>query len=106
MMTHPVVIVHRDTSGTDVYGNPSPMTTSTDDVVGYFEQTVATEVVVGQETYSSDALLVLAGGTVIDGSDQVMVDGGSYEVVGVPARPWLPRSGEHHVEVRLRTSSG
>jgi hypothetical protein len=107
LMTHPVTILHRSVSGSaDEYGNPLTDTDSTTDLLGYFQQTSAHEITVGQETYTSDAILILAAGTVIDGSDQALIDGLIYELVGPPARPWRPSTGEHHVSCRLQQVTG
>lgn len=106
-MTRPVTIEHRGmVLAADEYGNPLTSTVTTTDLLGYFEQAGQSEITVGQETYTVDALLILPPLTPLDGSDRVIVDGYRYEVVGVPARPWRPITGEHHVEVRLRVTTG
>ena len=104
-MTRPVTIVSQVPSTVNAYGDAKSTSTSAT-AVGYLEQTAAVEVLVNQETYTSDWLLILPAGTVIDASDQVLVDGATFEVVGPPARPWRPSTGEHHVECRLRQTTG
>lgn len=105
-MTRPVTIQHRSsTVGFDEYDNPIPGTDTITYTVGYLEQTEAVEVSVGQDTFTSADLLVLPPLTVIDGSDRVVIGGTTYEVIGDPARPWRPSTGEHHVECRLRTTA-
>lgn len=104
-MTRPVTIIQAGTSpSVDEYGKPTPGTPTTTDLLGFFDQTASTEVVIGQTTFQVDGLLILPALTLLTGADKVIVDGITYEVVGEPARPWKPSVGEHHVEARLQVS--
>lgn len=107
LLNQPIVVERWSAGPTDGYGNPTRAKASEYSVLGYLEQTDATEVAVDRETFVSNWLLVLPAGSAIDGGDRVRYDSDSYEVVGQPARPWNPRTRrEDHVEVRLRQVTG
>ena len=108
LMRQPVTVHRRSPGAADVRGNAALAVDSTYDVLGYFEQTEATEVMDGRDTATATALVVLPAGSPLGHLDLVDVDGrGMWEVIGEPARPFNPRlNGESHVEARLRRSAG
>lgn len=107
LLNQPLTIQRRGVVGTDEYGNDVLGTVSTPAAVGYVEQTAAKEITVGQETYTTDWLVVLPAGTAIDGSDRIVHDGRLLEVIGSPHEAWNPRRrAVDHVEVRAREVTG
>ena len=92
LLKQPVTVEHRSATSTDPYGNEVPGTTSSETVTGYVEQTQATEIEVGRETYVTTWLVVLPGDVIVDGSDRIVYDTAILQVVGEPHRTWNPRS--------------
>ena len=72
------------------------------DVPCALEQTEPREVLFGRETYDSTHRAAFLGGTELDGSDEVVIDGTTFEVLGDPSRGHFPSSGEVVVEAILR----
>lgn len=94
-------------SSTDRYGNPTndwAAATSTA-TKGWLAQQARDEVLGNRDAQTSGWVVYLPAGTVIDGSDRVVVDGQTFEVDGPPNRAWSPR-GEHHVEAALNVVEG
>lgn len=107
LLTQPLTIHHRSTTGVDVYGNETTGTTDTVDTTGYAEQTEAIEVTVDRETYVTNWLAVLPPGTVVNGNDWIVLAGHVLEVVGEPHILWNPRLGRYEqVECRCREVTG
>lgn len=107
MLNQPLTVHLRGVTGTDQYNNEVVGTTSSYPVEGYLEQTAATEVIVDRQTYTSDWLLVLPAGSALTAWSQVAHGSDTFEVIGPPSRPWNPRTrSEHHVEARLKATSG
>lgn len=105
LLNRPLLLHRRSGGAVDEYGNATTTTAAAVATTGYIEQTQATEIVVGQETYTSEWLAVLRPGTGLDGSDRIEVPdlSATFEVIGTPDRPTRPAdTTEHHVEVRLR----
>lgn len=105
LMTRPVVIHQRVTSSAvDEWGNQTTETYQDVDALAYLEQTDAEEITSGQETYVSRWKIALPSSVgPLTGRDQITVTDleQTFAVVGRPARPWRPSSGEHHIEARL-----
>src|SRR5437879_3855807 len=57
----------------------------------WLEQTASQEIIVGRETVLADWLLILPPEAIIDATDQVVVDGQLFEVVGHPDDTPTPR---------------
>lgn len=107
LLSQPLTIERRSGTTTDQYGNEVPATTASVLIVGYLEQTAATEVEVDRQTFVSDWLAVLPAGVDIDGSDRIVYAGTTYEVIGKPHHVWNPRrKATSHVEARLREVTG
>lgn len=107
LLNQPITVERRGVTGTDAYRSEVLGTVTTYTTVGYLEQTAAVEVIVDRETYTSEWLLVLPSGSFIDANDRVVYGGVTYEVIGPPHRVWNPRiASEHHVEARLKATSG
>lgn len=107
MLRQQVTIERRSAGTTDAYGNQVATTSATKTLLAYLQPTATTEVLVDRETYLSDHLLVLPPDTEIDGSDRVVHDGRTYELVGPPMRRFNPRTrSEHHLECNLRLVQG
>lgn len=105
MLDRTGVLRHRTQTGPPGRaGDATWQWTETDLENVYVEQTAAEEVVTGETTALSSHLGVLPSGTVIDASDELIVDGVTYEVLGHPARVWEPSAGESHVEVKLKVA--
>jgi hypothetical protein len=103
LMTRTATITRRAQTGAVGRTNtPTWVDADPVEVSCYFEQSGATEVVVGRQTQIVDATLVLPAGTELDASDRVSIDGDTYEVIGTPSRPHRPGTGEHHVEAYLQ----
>lgn len=94
--------VHNFSGDVNEWGEPSRAVEDTVDTVGYFQQTTATEVVVGQETYWSDGKAFLPAGTDISASSWVEFDGAMYEVIGQPAVKQKPDTTVSHIEAVCR----
>lgn len=102
MLDRPCTIVGRSQSGpVDRYNQPTWLDTSVDTVC-YFEQTETREVTEGRSTGIATHLFVFASGTEVDDSDQVLVDGVRFEILGPPWRVWEPGVGESHIEASAR----
>ncbi len=106
LMTRVVTIQRRDGGAKDKYGNEIPYTSSTVTVQGHIEQTSEQEITLDRETYISEWRIFLPAGTEIDGKDRVIVDGQTFEIIGPPAHPWRPGTGEHHVLCQARAITG
>jgi hypothetical protein len=108
LLTRDVTLIHRAQAGeADAYGNSSWAETGRTRTKCYLEQLPGgREITIDRQTQIAEALLVLPGGTGLEGSDHVEVDGVTYEVLGPPNRVHVPGSGEHHVEANLRAVTG
>ena len=103
LMTTPVVVVHRQPSGTtDEYGNDVPTETETE-TVGEIQQRQRSETAQG---IAAEAFaLYLPAGTTIAAGDDVLVAGERYTVEGAPWHATNPLGGEgSHVEATLTRS--
>jgi len=103
MLTQTATIVRRSSTGTrDGHGNPTQATVEVPDVPCRLEQTEPREVLVGRETYITTHRAAFLGGTELDGSDELLVAGVRFEVIGDPSRADFPGKGEQIVEAVLR----
>ncbi len=104
--------IERAGATTDRYGNTVKnwAAASSDELFGWVTQTGSSEIGDQREGQVSTWRAFMPAGTDIAGADRVVWVGEdadtTFEVVGPPARPWAPRSGEHHVEVDLRVVEG
>lgn len=106
LLNQPLTVQRRSTTATDEYGNEVLGTTASTPSLGYAEQTAATEVTVGRETYTTDWLVVLMEDVAIDGSDRILLGDLTLEVIGKPHKVWNPRTARlHHIECRCREVS-
>lgn len=85
----------------DAHGNAVRTLTEEISVGCALEQIAPSEFLVGRETYIATHRIALPPATPLDGSDEIEVDGTTYEVLGDPSRGFTP-AGEHHVEALLR----
>lgn len=105
LLSRTATVRRRTKTGTkDNHGNDE-WSVSSHDYPAYLEQTAQQEITIGRDMEISDHLLVLPPTAIIDGKDDVEVDGLFYVVVGPPAPLYTPR-GLHHYEVRLRKVTG
>lgn len=105
LLQRPLVVRQPVRGIRDSHGHMAVVSWSSTDVVGYLEQRSTEEVVVGQDTYQADWLVVLPAGTALDPWDRVedAAAGLALEVVGLPARPRRAITDEeHHVEAKAR----
>lgn len=108
LLNQPLTLIHRGQTGTDQYGNDVAGTTSTEGIVGYIEQTDATELTVDRETYTSNHRAFLPADTQVTASDQLTDDqGNTYEVIGPPDTAYNPRLRKvSHIVAHLRVTTG
>ena len=107
LLNEPVTVQHVDASGVDVYGNATNTSLSTTATVGYLEQTVSTENQVDRDTVVTDWQAFLPAGTQIDPNDRLVFNTGTFEVVGLPAVFYNPRTRrDAYVLCHLRLTSG
>lgn len=94
-------------STTDRYGNTAPdwASATSRTVNGWVAQTGSIEILLGRDSTTTVGVVFLPAGDPITYADRVQIAGVTYEVDGVPLRPWSRRS-EHHVQVRLRDVEG
>jgi len=102
MLDRTGTIRHRAQTGTVDRANNPTWVVTTSEVNCYVEQTQAEEITVGETTATSTHLGVLESGVTFDASDELVVDGVTYEAVGHPWSVWEPGTGESHIESRLR----
>lgn len=105
LLTDELVILN-PTSGQDAYGNeefgyPDPSTVTP--TKGRLEQTGSSENVNDRDTQIGQWLLYLLPSNTITGDSRVvrLSDGAVLDVVGPPNPLTRPRTGVHHLEVRL-----
>lgn len=92
----------------DDYGNAVPdwgSGAARHDEPALLQQTAATEVTVDRDMVTSDWLLFLLPTAVITATCRVLVEGRTFEVVGLPAVLRTQR-GPHHIEARLVNTDG
>lgn len=94
--------IHRRSTSVDEWGEPGTAISASTETTCYFEQTDATEVVVGQETYWSDGRVFLPRDADLDAASWLEVDGAMYEVVGRPATHKRPDLSVSHITVAVR----
>lgn len=108
---HHVEVVDTDETGDDVLDEDIDPT----EVLAYLGQGLGGqslsfgggEDLVNRETYTSDWILVVPPGTVIDANDTVEFGDDTFQVIGPPNRVWNPRTNsEHHIEARLQAIEG
>lgn len=104
MTSQTCIITHRAQTGAeDRYNSPTWVETTTAGVPCYIQQTEPKEVTIGRETQIADHLGVFLVGTVLDGSDEVIRNGHTYEVIGPPWEVWNPRLAQvGQIEANLR----
>lgn len=103
MLTKTATIRRRSASATeDDHGNAVSTIVDVPDVPVRLEQTEPREVLFGRETYVSTHRAAFLGGTEIDGSDEVEIEGRTFFVIGDPSRGDFPSTGEVIVEVVLQ----
>src|SRR6185503_19924320 len=97
-------ITRRSQTGTvDRYNSPTWVETTSSDIPCYIEQTKPSELTIGRETQIADHLGIFLAATELDGSDRVVRDGHTYEVIGPPWEVWNPRNAQvDHIEANLR----
>lgn len=71
----------------------------------WFAQQTSTEDHTQRDAQVTEGTATFAPDVGLSASDRVVVDGATYEVVGVPNVAWTPR-GPHHVEAHLRAVVG
>ena len=86
---------------TDELGNQVRDTKTIQSNPARLEQTDATEITVGRSTEISNWSLLLPPLTAVQPQSTVVVDGATFEVIGLPEVHHTP-SGPHHVQARLR----
>ena len=107
LLTRPAVVTTRtpaDPEDLDDRGAPKPPSEGTYDTLVHFAQVDATEITIGQETYTVTGQVFLAAGSPLTAADRIRITDldADFEVIGTPKRPWRPRGGEHHVEAMVR----
>jgi len=105
LLQRPLVVLQPVRGVRDSHGRQAVVSWSSTPVVGYLEQRQTDEVVIGQDSYSADWLVVLPAGTALDPWDRVEDPAVplTLEVVGLPARPRRATDDtEHHVEAKAR----
>lgn len=106
MLTQTATIVHHAPAGSDAEGNPTFATATTTTYPALLQQRDSVELVDGELRTITNLFLFLpaaaAGETF---TDEVLLDGLRYQVVGQPDVLRTPR-GVHHVETRLRRIAG
>lgn len=107
LVNEPVTIIHRGIVSQDSHRNDIRGDVGSTSTVGYYEQTDATEILVGRDMYTANGRMFLPPDTPITAIDAVQRAGVTHEVVGDPAAIYNPRTRTvHHIEVRLRATSG
>lgn len=99
LLTQTAIIKHRAQSGTaDAYNTPAWVESATT-APTYVSSPSATEV--GPAAVGMHRAL-FAPDVAIDADDLIVVDGTTYEVVGIPRKKWNPRAAlSHHITVEL-----
>lgn len=114
MFVHTIRVWTADET-TDRYGNTVKdwSTATFEETRGWVTQTAASEIGDQREGQASSWRLFVPAGTELTGANRVewvgetpMSTDITFEVIGPPARPWRPWSGEHHVEADLRVVEG
>lgn len=101
MLADEVVVLRYPVSGVDRYNNPARGTPTETTYPARVEQTSAQEITEGRSTLISDWVAYLPHDADVEGHDELVYDGATFEVVGMPNVQKTPR-GPHHTEVRLR----
>lgn len=104
----PCTIIGRSQTGApDRYNVPTWDEADSVDTVCYHEQITAEEITDGRETQIATDLFFFLTGTVIDGSDDVIVDAVRYRVIGPPWKAADPFAGGiDHIECKARVVTG
>lgn len=105
LLTQPITIRgFSDGAALDAHRRPVRSAGDERVVLGYLEQTGALEILVGRETYISDAKAMLPPDDPVTPADELVVAGVTYQIVGPIARSWDPlRSSVDHLELTLRS---
>lgn len=105
LLSRTATITSRTQSGPrDSHGNRAWVETTITSPC-YLEQTAEQELTVDRETQIADHLLVLPANAIIDGNDDVEIEGQHFIVVG-PPKVFYRFDVVHHVEANLRSLSG
>jgi hypothetical protein len=103
LLTQTVEVQHHSlgAGAVDDYGNQVDTFAPGVEYAARLEQRIGLEQTGDQNIQVGEWLLILPPEAVIDGTDRVLADGATFEVVGPPVRQRTPR-GVHHIEAALR----
>jgi len=78
-------VVHRAVGTPDAEGNPAPGATTTTDYPARLMQTLATDILDGEQRVRTEWRVLLPYNAVVDADDELLIGGVRYQVVGQPA---------------------
>ena len=104
MMRHNLTLtatIIRHADAVDVYGDTIPGDPSTTTVPAWFWVTSTDEESGAAQADHEMATLILPAGTDIRSTDQVAIDGRTWDITAAPRTVARPVSGPSHVEIQL-----